>query len=638
MGEAGRWRSAAWEGVSVAALVAATAWASRPWIWSPNLVFGEKDTLFSLVVLDHLQKALTGPLDFKDAPLGWPIPHGSIQADWMMGQALLGLPFHLAGVDALSLHKILVFLAWLTTAWSFHRLARALLGPGPHTVVAGIIAGLNPTMGLHANHLNLVFYPLLGLGSLLLGAGLVQARKGWAFLGGLSLVLGAQFGLYVGTHHLLVAPLVVAGALLAGHRDWRTLGAAALGFLAGALTLGPAADMYLGFASRYGTWFDLATLKAESWDPASSFGLLQGVPLHEALARFRGHAPDVGFKDAFHPGFLATLLAVAGLALGRSHARPHRWAWWVAGAVLVLSLGLALGPVPSWNGRYMGVWGPYTLLTHLPGTLGLRGPGRWLQVAHMAMALLAALGVRSTLGALPRAGPWLAALLPVALALETLRTPVLDRAHLEPGPVYQELATRSPGAVFDVLPHEGLPCGCSEASRMMATLRTGRPLAGGMGYARGMKAMEELNHQGQRWPEPEAIALFRMAAIPYRVEHAPLITTPPAGADCVEVGGDRLCQVPGPVLTRFYTPEDVTTTPSGPVIGLRFPEPLKKDGVRITLQDGSTWEAPQLPVRALDVVRYGRDPKYSEVYFPPQDEPPQASVPGGVPLYARQPE
>lgn len=631
------WYSRAWrhpaavEGRAFAVLVAATTWACRPWAWDRDLVFGQWDALFSLVVLDRLQDALLGRGDWREAPLAWPVPHGSTQADWMLGQAVLGLPLRLVDVDALGQHPLLVFLGLLLTAWAFHRVASALLGPGPHTWVAGIVAGLNPMQGVHAQHLNLVFHGWMGLGALLLGAGLARARRGMAFAGALVLVLGGHFGLYLLGHQVLVGVVVAAGAFLAGFRDRRAWAAVAVGGGLGLLTFVAPARMYLDVAGRYDAWVDADTLVRESWDLARTLALVRFAPLHEGLAALRGVEIPPGTLDPANPGYLALGLAGIG-ALALRRVGRERWTWGVVGVTLVLALLLALGPDPTWNGRFLGVGGPYRLLALLPGASGLRAPARWLEVAFAALALLSAAGARVLLGTGRLRVSVVAGLLLAGIAAEIPRSEAQSRHLLDLPEIYQDLAGRPPGPVFDALMEQTATCTCTQGHRLVSTLVTGRPLAGGRGYARSLEALQTFHVQGTTWPRDPAVSLFRMTGVRYLLQHPPFAGDPPPDATCDLVDGHRLCLLPAPTVDRVPGPGEISPEGGGPVVGLRWERRIPVDGVTLTLQDGSFLQVPRSSAAVLDEVLGGTPGEAFVVLFPPQDEAPWSTIPGGIAL------
>lgn len=121
-------------------------------------------------------------------------------------------------------------------------------------------------------------------------------------------------------------------------------------------------------------------------DDGGALGLLP-VLAREQLRRF---LLDVG------PGPIAVLLALLGLALARDG--EQRWAKRAALLLVVTGCVAALGPRLA-LGSGASLWSPYTLLRDLvPGFATVRAPQRFVVVAQLGIALLAALGADRVLG------------------------------------------------------------------------------------------------------------------------------------------------------------------------------------------------------------------------------------------------
>jgi hypothetical protein len=533
-------RAARAELLALSVLLAALLAATWPWSVSSDLGFLQRDAWFNLVGIAHLQDWILGKAGWN-GPLGWPIEGANAQCDWMLGQAVMGMP--LLWLDPGRAGVFLTLAGYGLTAWACHRLASALLGPGPHTWVAGVAGGLHPIQLDHAQHVNLVHHEPMVLGALLAGAGLVRRRPWLAAGGGLSAALGFHFGAYMGLHAGFVLGVVALCAAIGRKgdlRSWLGLGA---GVALGLATVAPIATFYADFARLHGVGFPMEELYGESWDPATAFSLA-------GLSRTQG--PGHGSESPSGPGLLVCALAIAGVAgaIRASWAKGTRrgfgWAWVALALVALVSASLAVGPVGTWNGRPLGIPGPYKYLLSLPGFDGFRAPSRWLGVSFTCLGLGAAAGFRFLaaplrFGAVRSA----AALIVVAAIVHVL--PVADVGRLDtldPPPVYAALAGAPSGPVYE---HFGMhsSCSCSGATRLRAWFDHRRPLAGGR-FARYLPELEDFNRIARSWPNPKSVVFLRQNGIHVVIDHPPLIASVPEGATCTDVGDHRICVLSEP--------------------------------------------------------------------------------------------
>lgn len=264
-------------------------------------------------------------------------------------------------------------------------------------------------------------------------------------------------------------------------RQWALIGSVALALLAPALIP--------GLRELYGTERGLAAV-----DPAElrtySANLLDFV-LPSYLHPLGGEAVKSAVSTAWHPlsgdwnlalGYSILLLAGAGCIL----ARPFAWRW----AVLATLGGLfALGPELQ-VGPWRSGWPlPYQLLQMLPGADFARRPLHFSLLITLALAPLAALGVRELLA---RAGRWrLPALLGILALLSFELLPV--RGQLYTAQVHPYYASLRPedGALL----HVPVPLFKSVAPQK-AQLSHAAPLIGG--YLARIPAYDLLDAPGVR--------------------------------------------------------------------------------------------------------------------------------------------
>jgi hypothetical protein len=534
------WRS---EPAALAVIFAAVLASAAPWSvdWSKGFVL--EDTAWTVLVMHHLQDVVLHGADWRTAPVGFPIADSVAQSDWVAAEALLALPWRLVGADAFVAHQHVVLLGLLATAWVGHRVAKALLGSGPHTWVAGVLVGAGPAALAHAGHVNLVHHETAFGGGLLLAV--AAERRDWRLaLGGGALIgLSPWFGFYVGLHAAVIAVVVAFGALFARRLTLPVAGAALAGALVPVLPLIPVLRVYAAFSERHQLAFQENFHAGESWDLATTLRPQEAwlhLPLHAIWPQLPPPSP-LAF-DPPNPGYVAVLLAAAGLVWLRS-----RWSWpWVALAALAaLCLALALGPDVVWMTRPTGIPGPYRLLAALPGVASLRAPVRFFEVAFPALALFSAAGAKALLDRVgERGAPAVGALLVALVVLEAPASHAVPLREIAPDAVYEALiALPGDGPVYDELVVANrAQCRHRRSSALRAALDHGRPLLGGV-YARPFPEIADVNRRASAWPAERAVAWLGKVGVGVVVDHPPL-ATPPPGASCTDVDGHRLCALP----------------------------------------------------------------------------------------------
>jgi hypothetical protein len=97
------------------------------------------DPLLNAWILDWTSHALvTQPLHLFDAPIFYPSMKPLAYSEHLTGIALLVLPFHLAGVSAMTLHNIAMLLAFTLSGYGAFVLARMFTRSFPACFIAGI--------------------------------------------------------------------------------------------------------------------------------------------------------------------------------------------------------------------------------------------------------------------------------------------------------------------------------------------------------------------------------------------------------------------------------------------------------------------------------------------------------------------
>ncbi|MFT4979498.1 MAG: hypothetical protein ACI8S6_005409 [Myxococcota bacterium] len=508
---------------AIVVLTAATAVVAAP-LLAEGQVYSSWDALFSAVFLERLQWSLLTGADWTVGPAAWPVEDSITQADWMGGQALLGLPLRWMPVHRM--YALLGVMGLWLTALATAAAARALMGAGPHTWIAGIAGGLSCALVAHGAHINLTHHELLVAGAALLAAGLHTGQLRHAALGGLFLALSAQLGLYVGFH-----AVVVFGLLLLTLPRLRPALAAVAGAALGGLTLVPVLRAYQRAADANQSWYGDTAHAVGSWDIAQSMLPSPYIPLHAP------YAPTIRFNQIVsqvNPGYTLVVLGLVGVVLALWQAERRRL--WIAVVVVwAVSAALAMGPEITVNGNRLGT-GPHWLLSQLPGGRGFRVPARWLQVTFIANALLAALVVQKLSAWRPVVGVIVGVM--VLVELPQVQVGKWTTATLDPEPVYGGLLDGL-GPMVEIAA-QNRP-GCNRFRNLSAAALHHRPLVGGT-FARRVPALERANQLRSRWPHPDTIAFFDEIGVEVVLEHPPIRRAAPEGWSCVLVDGHRICR------------------------------------------------------------------------------------------------
>jgi hypothetical protein len=305
----------------------------------------------------------------------WAFPDGGALVPPDLGSMLLAAPaLGLGRGAAYNLAILGSLVAACLTGWALGR----RVGNG---LVGGAAFGLSPYLlgqALSGEAETLAAWPI-ALMAVLLEIG---GARAWAAAGvaAAAAAVGSWYhGAFAGA--VLLTWVLLSGRLWGAGRDLRVLFAPAA--FAG-VVLGPAlayADV-LGAPDQLFRGPDMATYLSEH--PRALAGMV-GDP----MAWLGAGAGGANHVDGL--GLLTVALAAVGLVAFAREDRRSALRW---GAIVLLGLGLSLGPSLHLGGADTGVPMPGRLLAELP-LLGLmRLPHRWLLVATLGLAVLAARGAR----------------------------------------------------------------------------------------------------------------------------------------------------------------------------------------------------------------------------------------------------
>jgi hypothetical protein len=201
------------------------------------------------------------------------------------------------------------------------------------------------------------------------------------------------------------------------------------------------------------------------------------------------------------PGFVLYALALVGLVFSV-------WKWWQR---LLLLLGVAIGVVFTLGTTvFGGRWTYLPLFGHLPGSLGVRIPGRLMLWVTLLLAVLAAGAVAefvrraehlSALRMPPWPGPWLrlATLVPLLLVL-------VESWNATPHPVVpaQPAAMRTVTGPMLVLPSAAMS---DQTVMLWSTSRYQQMANGGGGFASARQA--EVRQRAASFPDTTSVQYLR---------------------------------------------------------------------------------------------------------------------------------
>jgi len=426
------------------------------------------------------------PRSFFDANSFHPAPSSLAYSEHLIGYLPLFAPTYLATGNPVLAANVLLLLLFPLRGVATYAFARRFVA-APAAALAGTILAFPAGLGTPMKpHLLGVFW--IPLAFVFTERWLDGARARWAVLLCVALFLQATSSFYLG-YALLVAYGTYLGITLAGRRtalDARRLTGLALAGAVAVLAAGALALPYL-------------TLQeagiVPSYDPA------RDVPVGMTVSRaeVRGFL----FAGGRAKATVGVLIALALLPPWRGRGRGRAV---VTGAALV-AVGLLLASGPEPDGR---AFAPYRVLMEwLPGFATTRSPGRFLFVAEIGFALLAALGLARVLAwlspRLPRGAAWGAsAALGAALVLgqQPGAVPLREQPTGDALPAaYRWLRDHGAGRPLLELPRPSWP---EAARRMLLSTSHWLPIVDGYsGYTPGTD--DHLHTIARLLPDAEAL-------------------------------------------------------------------------------------------------------------------------------------
>jgi len=348
---------------------------------------------------------VTNPLDVFDANAFYPRRNTLAYSDHMLGNLPLAAPvFWLSGNPVLA-YNVLLLLSFALAGWGAYLLALELTGSVAPALFAGIAYGFSPYRFAQYGHVQILSshwmpFAMLFLHRFLKSGALRPLTIAFVFTF-LQAMSSAYFSLFFPTFVIIFAVAWVVSQPPAADAAWRRL-LWLLPFLAAlAIVLLPFAWPYIKLRNEMGFTRAMDENVKYSADVLSYLACSDANPLWGALLAWPP-TPE-------GPMFLClSVLALAALSLRLCFSRtpasePSSDDRAAIRAYLISAVAcfvLSLGPTIKFADRALCP-GPYLVLyKFVPGYDGLRVPARFAMILVLALAVLAAFGLKAALARL----------------------------------------------------------------------------------------------------------------------------------------------------------------------------------------------------------------------------------------------
>jgi hypothetical protein len=443
------------------------------------------------------------PLRLFEAKIFFPEPRALAFSEPLLVPALLGTPIRWAGASPVLTYNLLLLAGFVVTGLAAFHVAVAWTGDRLAGLMAGSLLAFNALTLSRLPHLQAHWAPFLPLALLALER--VMSTGG----GRAAVALGACVALLTVTSGYWAALVVVALALAFVVRTgaWWPRRRLVLGrlALAAALAVTLAAPILVPYWRAH-----REQGLTRSADEAASFAstpasyLSTPARLHHAAWSHRFYGSRGG---SYFPGLVGLGLAVVALAARGAWGDARRRTLALVGtAGLLLSLGPATPLYPALHAVF-------------PPMRGLRDPSRFGHLVLLAVALLAAFGLRALRERLPGRRGTLAAVLLLALAnAEALCAPIGYVPFEGFSPVYARLAREAPRTALAEFPLHPPDRIYLNAGYVLASTVHWTPLVNGYsGFT--PPAFVERAQTLRHFPDEAAIALLRELRVSHVVVH-----------------------------------------------------------------------------------------------------------------------
>ncbi len=335
----------------------------------------------------------TAPLGLFDANIFYPHTETLAYSEINLVPGIVGIPGWLLTRNPYVAHNCALVFGFATSAFGMWLLARRLTGGSGAAAVAAVLYAFSPYFFAHTPHIQLLMAGGIPI-ALLMMYRIAEAP---------SIGRGAALGVALATQALACAYYGIFAGLLVAYtgvflgftrgrwREWRYWLAIATGAAVSLVCVLPFFLPFVRLQHEGGFYRSLADNVRYSANVSSYFA--SAAHAHRWLLEFIQDWPR--FNEVLFPGFLALSLAVVGLfaavrpADGRDAGSPDARETVVLFATIgLLAFWASFGPAA----------GLYTVLYYtIPLFPFLRAPSRLGPVVMMAIAILAAVGVRRLL-------------------------------------------------------------------------------------------------------------------------------------------------------------------------------------------------------------------------------------------------
>lgn len=456
------WRSAGW---SLAVFVLLTVLHTWPLVTAPGTLSRNDngDTVLNEWTMAWVQhQVVRDPVHLFDANIFYPERNALAISEHLFTQAMLGLPFQLAGASPVLVYNLVLLAGFALTGWATCLVVYRATGDWMAGVLSGTLIAFNAYALTHFPHiqtLHLEFLApaILALHQLILRPAAIPA-----------VLLAVAFTLQALTSNYFAASIgfAVAAAVAVRPLDcWRARGRLVLW---GALSLAIAIVLLLPFVlpyveMRYAHGFQrpLDFRISATWRDY----LTTGSRLHFDWWSRRYWAAS---SAPLFPGITALVFALAALVSGT--AWRDRFARMWVGIAVLLGL-LSLGAYAPW---YRWLWEHSTVVQ------GIRSPARLGQFVVAAVAVLAGFGlawVRGTWSG--RRSVTVLSIAAIVLAnAEAIRAPI-HFVKAPPIPPAYDLLAREKRAIIAEFPFPPPHNFFLNAGSMLASTRHWHPILNG---------------------------------------------------------------------------------------------------------------------------------------------------------------